>query len=216
MSSAIKISNARNITLDRFIAKNNYGRVVDIESCDVSILDSEFTGNVGDAVYINSTNTVISDSKFNSNTGRVLTINSVTTFITQCSITNNINPHSHSAYFEEGGIIHITPRSSFSKLSDSTASDCCVPTGSYSVVTHDTAIHIGSKEPTDSSVTPTNSSDSLTEPSCISSMKSSMADLECDHSEVSDSTQNPDAVNNTSYYCIDFSSMPASDLRNIR
>ena len=137
---------------------------MDIESCNVSILNSEFTGNVGDAVYINSTNTVISDSKFNSNTGGVLTINSVTTFITQCSITNNINPHFEyplSKSFEDGRIIHIIPYSSINKLSDSTASDCCVPTGSYSVVTHDTTIHIGSKEPTESSVTPTNSSDSL-------------------------------------------------------
>ena len=49
----------------------------------------------------------------------------------------------------------------------------------------------------------------------MGSMKSSMADLKCEYSEVSDSTLNPDAVNNTSYYCLDFSGTPVSDLRNI-
>ena len=57
--SAVKISDARSITLDRLTARGNYGRVVYIElSCDVTILESEFTENVGDVVY------VISNEKF--------------------------------------------------------------------------------------------------------------------------------------------------------
>ena len=57
--SAVKISGARSITLDRLTARGNYGRVVYIElSCDVTILESEFTENVGDVVY------VISNEKF--------------------------------------------------------------------------------------------------------------------------------------------------------
>ena len=201
-SATIKISVARSIILNRFKAKGSHGRVVNIESsCDVSILDSEFTGNVGNVVYINSTNTVISDSKFDSNTGQVLTINSVNTFITQCNITNNFSPYS---YFEFAMLVHIIPRSSFA---DSKDSHCSVPS-SYSVMTHDTAIR---KEPANSNI---NTNDSLIETSCMGSMNNSMADLECDHSEVNDSTQN-DAVNNTTCYCLYTSSVPASALRNI-
>ena len=76
-------------------------------------------------------------------------------------------------------------------------------------MTPDTTIQVGSKEWTNLNII---TSDSLIE---TFSMNSSMAHLKCEYSEVSDSTQNPDAVNNTSYYCIDFNSMPASDLRNI-
>ena len=57
--SAVKVNGARSITLDRLTARGNYGRVVYIElSCDVTILESEFTENVGDVVY------VISNDKF--------------------------------------------------------------------------------------------------------------------------------------------------------
>ena len=57
--SAVKISGTRSITLDRLTAWGNYGRVVYIElSCDMTILESEFTDNVGDVVY------VISNEKF--------------------------------------------------------------------------------------------------------------------------------------------------------
>ena len=54
-----------------------------LNQCNVTILESEFTGNVGDVVYIDTTNTEKSNSKFHSNIGRVLTISSVTTVITQ-------------------------------------------------------------------------------------------------------------------------------------
>ena len=51
--SAVKISGARSITLDRLTARGNYGRVVYIElSCDVTILKSEFSENIGDVVYV--------------------------------------------------------------------------------------------------------------------------------------------------------------------
>ena len=186
-TSAVSISGTKNIVLDRFTARGNYGSVVHIESqCNVTVLDSEFTENVGSVVYIYSTSTVIRDSKFHGNTGGVLVIDSVTTFITQCHITNNINVLVHEHYYEyyRESIIHITPHSSPGKLTDSSTSGCSVPS-SYSVVTSDTAVHVSSTVSMNSSLLPTKA------------------------------TQNSEAVNNTLYHCTGISDVSASELRNI-
>ena len=187
ITSAVSISGTKNIVLDRFAARGNYGRVVNIESqCNVTVLDSEFTENVGSVAYIYSTSTVISDNKFHGNTGRVLIIDSVTTFITQCHIANNINVQVHEHYYEyyRVSIVHITPHSSLGKLTDSSTSGCSVPS-SYSVVTSDTAVYVGSKASMNSSLLPTKA------------------------------TQNSEAVNNTVYHCTDISDVSASELRNV-
>ena len=179
--SAVKISGAWNIVLDRFTARGNYGNVVYIESqCNVTILNSEFTENVGDVVQIYSTNTVISDSKFHGNTGEILMIDSATTFITQVDINNNINPNPIGSNL----LIYIDSLKLPSKLKDSSTSGCSVPS-SYSVVTSDTAVHVGSKASMNSSLLPTKA------------------------------TQNSEAVNNTMYHCTDISDVSASELRNI-
>ena len=192
MLSAVMIKNARHITLGNFIAKGNYGKVVYVESqCNVTISDSEFTGNVGDVVYIYTTNANISDSKFHSNIGRVLTIDSVSTFITQCTITNNSSPHS--------SVLHITPHSSQSKLTNSTMSDCSIPTF-YSVVTSDTALHVGSKVYMDSSLLP---------------VESSVIHDVTDSEDYNMNAEHPERMSYTIYHCIDFSDLLASDLRNL-
>ena len=209
-SAAVMISGAKNIILDRFTAKDNHGGVVHIESsCSVTIMNSEFTGNNGYyGVYINSINTVITDSNFNSNTGRVVAINSVTTFITQCNITNNINLEFGNDS-SEGGIIHISLDSSSSKLINSMFSNCSLPS-SYSVVTQDTAIQI-SRKASKSLYTENTDIATGTDHMCLENI----ADMECDFREKSKSTHIPPAENNTTYYCIDFSDVPAPDLRNI-
>ena len=208
--SAIRmISNMNNVILDKFIARGNLGRVVYIESqCNVTILDSEFTGNQGKiesfknsayVVYIYTTNTVISDSKFHSNTGIVLMVDSATTFITQCDITNNIGQDKYKPLFS---IVYITSHSSPGKLTDSSTSGCSVPS-SYSVVTSDTAVHVGSKASMNSSLLPTKNKDS-----CIFI-------AECDFSEDCIFTKTSSTARTTVYHCTDISDVSAPDLRNV-
>ena len=190
--SAVVIKKAKNITLGKFIAKGNHGKVVHIESlCNVTILDSEFTENVGDTVYIHSTNALISDSNFHSNTGGVLTIDSATTFIAQCNITNNINLYD--------SILLITPHNAHCKQADNTASDCSVPS-SYSVVTSDTALHVGSKNFMHSRIIPTESS-------VIHNITHSK--------NYNMHAKQLETICYTTYHCTDISDVLASDLGNV-
>ena len=206
--SAIRmISNMNNVILDKIIAKGNLGRVVYIESqCNVTILDSEFTGNQGnindiaDFVHIYSTNTVISDSRFHGNTGRVLVIDSVTTFITQCDMANN-NIRSFFSLFDQS-IVYITPLRPHIKLTDNSTSGCSVPS-SYSVMTSDTAVHVNSKGSVNSSLLPTQNKDS-----CI-------LIAECDFSEDCIFTQNSSTARTSVYHCIDISEVSAWNISEV-
>ena len=194
--SAVRISDSRNTTIVNVTFEGNYGRILTVESHDVTILDTKFAGNNGSGVHINSTNTVISGSIFNANTGKVLTIDSDSTVMIRCEISNNVNSHSDC---KESGIITITPHPSVLK---STTTNCVVPT-SYCVRTHDTTVKVLNRKGR-------HHSDIDLEIGLENNEKVAFGDGRFESDCIKKKMWT-----NTSFYCIDLSNVPASDLRNI-
>ena len=200
--SAVKISGSRNTIIVNATFDGNYGSVLTVESQDITILGMNFTGNNGSGVHINSTNTVISDSTFNANTGRVLTIASDSTVMTRCNVSNNVNPHPDC---EQSGIITITPHPS---VSNNTATNPSVVPTSYCVRTHDTTLRLCNRK------------------GRCNNQSTNMyhRGFECSHNatnaiDAHDRFENEHfkikTSNYTTYFCIDISDMPSTDLGNI-
>ncbi len=162
----VKIANTQTVTIESILFMNNTGQALYIEADDANITNSEFTRNDGGAtvVDIESNNTLINNTEFNYNSaesGGAVEVVSGTVVIIWCNFTNNKASHFGGAIVVFSGSVSISNSTLTNNSADYSGGAISVSSGNVSIskseLTNNSASIGGAIDVTSGSVSISNS-----------------------------------------------------------